>query len=249
MTITTTHPIENDLRGQRYSFVPRNALYISQDLAAAWEQLQTDWEALPPDDYLPDGGSYRFRRYGRVYFLPATGELLPLPHADYFQSRDINQVTGGIIRKFAPLLPESFDNSFLQTLIRFNFRHYPIDDAAMQTQPWQVDIHQVRIVAEPGQAGEPTPEGIHRDGAEFVTVHLAELANATGGQVTIYDNDRQPLYDLTLQASMDTYLFLDPQVLHSVTPIQSADGARPGVRSILTFDYHFWPELERPDAE
>ena len=69
--------------------------------------------------------------------------------------------------------------------------------------------HLIRVTAAAGQPGHPTPEGIHRDGAAFVTVHLAELVNARGGDVSIYDDDRELLTSFRLRREMDSYLFND----------------------------------------
>ena len=246
MPITTTHNICGDLIGQAYSLVRAREFTISTDLQAAWEALRNDYTGLPVDEHLPDGGRYRFRRWGRAYFLPATGELLPLPHIDYFQSKDYNRVTGGIVRRFAPLKPETFANPFLQALIRFNLGVFPVDEAG-KAQSWQVDIHQIRVLAGKAIQGEPTPEGVHRDGAEFVTVHLAELEGAQGGDVTIYDNEACPIAGFQLHRLLDSYFFDDSQMLHGVSPIYPEDDALEAVRSILTFDYHHRPDLKRPE--
>ncbi|OUS27783.1 hypothetical protein A9Q98_09280 [Thalassotalea sp. 42_200_T64] len=43
-------------------------------------------------------------------------------------------------------------------MIKFNFRQFPgINEKAKQ--PWNVDVHLMRIVATPDEVGEPTPEG------------------------------------------------------------------------------------------
>jgi hypothetical protein len=245
MSITTTHEITAELAAQNYSLVRASELKISPELQAALDLLLHFYETLPADEYLPNGGKYRFRRFGRFYYVPAVGEMRPLPHVDYFQSLEHNRVTGGIIRKFAPLLPQIFENEFVQGVIQFDFQQFPITEE-MRHHPWQVDVHLIRVTAQPGIVGEPTPEGIHRDGAEFVTVHLAEIENAGGGEVTIYDPQEQPVYRLKLRDIMDSYYLCDTNVLHDVTPITSEDDRRRGVRSILTLDYHYKPDLERP---
>lgn len=245
MNIVTSHDITAELNTQHYSLVRADEFTIAPELAAALDLLIHFYEALPPDEYLPAGGKYRFRRFGRYYYLPATGEMLPMPHVDYYQTLEHNKVTGGIVRKFAPLLPQIFENPFVQALVGFNLSQFPISEG-MRQHAWQVDVHLIRVIAQPGTMGEPTPEGIHRDSAEFVTVHLAEIDNAAGGEVTIYDLQQQPIYQLKLQDILDTYYLRDTDVLHGVGPIVSADNRRRGVRSILTFDYHYAPGLERP---
>ena len=244
--ITTTHNIRDELKRQGYSLVRATALSIPAELRQEWLSLSIDYADLPPDEFLPDGGRYRFRRYGRFYFLPSTEELLRLPHQDYFQDTDINQVTGGIVRKFAPLRDTTFENPFLHDMIRFDFRHFPVSDE-MKQAPWEVQVHLIRVTATAGEEGRPTPEGIHKDGAEFVTVHLAELVNADGGEVSIYDNDKNLLTSFRLNQIMDFYVFNDDILWHKADPIKPKVEAHQAVRSILTFDYHYKSELERPE--
>lgn len=247
MHITTAKDIRNELSGKGYSRINRAEIDLSKRMITDWEKLQATYPDLPLDRYLPNDGKYRFRRYGRYYFLPAEHELHPLPHVDYFQSTDINKVTGGIVRKFDPLLPEMFENLFLQELIRFDFEHFPVVDWKKQ-HAWNVDVHLIRVVASAEEDGQPTPEGIHQDGAEFVTVHLAELDNAEGGDVSIYDGQQRHIKSFRLENILDAYFFNDKALWHSAAPIKPVDPARPAVRSILTFDYHYRPELQQPES-
>lgn len=244
--ITTTHNIRGDLEQVGYSLIRATELTIPPELLQAWLSLSIDYADLPVDEYLPNNGKYRFRRYGRFYFLPSTEELHRLPHEDYFQDTDINQVTGGIVRKFAPLRDTTFENPFLHEMIRFDFRHFPVAEE-MKQQPWEVHVHLVRVTANADEDGHPTPEGIHKDGAEFVTVHLAELVNAEGGDVSIYDNDKNLLSTHRLNQIMDFYVFEDDRLWHKADPITPKDDKHQAIRSILTFDYHHKPDLEKPE--
>lgn len=244
--ISTSHDVRQELIDDGYSLVRATELTIPAELRQAWLSLSIDYADLPMDEFLPNKGKYRFRRFGRFYFDPKTEELVRLPHVDYFQSTDINKVTGGIVRKFAPLLDTTFENPFLHELIRFDFRLFPVPED-MLNAPWQVDVHLIRVTANTGENGHPTPEGIHKDGAEFVTVHLAELVNANGGDVTIYDNDKNELASYRLNQIMDFYLFNDERLWHKADPITPKDGAHQAIRSILTFDYHYSPDLQKPE--
>lgn len=239
MPITTMHPIQSEILETGYSKVLVEDLIIPSTLHNSWETLRQDYESLPPDEYLPDNGLYRYRRYDSFTFYPQTGDLTLLAHQDYFQSRDINAVTGGIVRKFAPLTETSIQNDFLHDLIRWDFANFPIHDPQMLSGQWQVDVHQILVIANVGAVGQPTPEGIHRDGAEFVTVHLAVLDNTVGGEVSIYDDDKAHLASFTLENVLDSYLFNDAILWHGVTPISSKDGIRPARRGILTFDFYY----------
>ena len=238
--ISTRRNIKHDIAKAGYGLARACDLRITDELRQAWLSLQIDYADLPADEYLPGGASYRFRRYGRFRFSPVSGALSRLPHEDYFQSAAINRVTGGYARKFAPLLDGIFANPFLQALIRFDFAQFPLDPDQM-TGDWEVHAHLIRVAARAGQPGHPTPEGIHRDGAAFVTVHLAELVNADGGDVSIYDDDRKLLTTFRLERELDSYLFHDAALWHAVAPIRPVDPAHAALRSILTFDFHHRP--------
>lgn len=239
MPITTNHNIQADISETGYSVVLADEIPMSEAMQSAWATLRQDYESLPPDDYLPTNDLYRYRRYDSFSFDAKTGNLELLPHQDYFQSRDINNVTGGIVRKFAPLTKETTENPFLHELIRFDFANFPITEPHMAQGQWKVDVHQIFVVAEVGAEGHPTPEGVHRDGAEFVTVHIAVLDNAEGGEVSIYDDDKVHLVSFTLKNVLDSYLFNDAILWHGVKPIHSKDGINPAKRGILTFDYYY----------
>lgn len=240
MTAPSPPPtIQQEIAERGYSLVKAADFALTPDLEAAWAALRADYETLPADEYLPGKRHYRFRRYDRFRFDAATGQLDVLPHEDYFQDTTINHVTGGIVRKFAPLLPATLTNPFLHWLIRHDFAQFPLRTPEQARGIWQVDVHEILVKAAPHSDAHPTPEGVHRDGAEFVTVHLAALDNAAGGLVTVYDDDKQPLQHFQLQRILDSYLFDDARLWHGVTPIVSADGINAGVRGILTFDYHY----------
>ncbi|MEO1288644.1 MAG: 2OG-Fe dioxygenase family protein, partial [Chloroflexota bacterium] len=156
--IAITRSIKSEIRDKGYSLVLAET--ISVTLLDDWQRLLSDYDNLPRDAYLPDNGLYRYRRYDSFYFHPASGDLVLMPHTDYFQSRNINHVTGGMVRKFAPLTEETRGNPFLHELIRFDFETFPLDNEAWANESWQVDVHQIYVVADVGAEGHPTPEGV-----------------------------------------------------------------------------------------
>lgn len=237
--ISAAKDIKSDIEQCGYSLLRASDLHISDELRQSWLSLTIDYADLPADEYLPGGARYRFRRYGRFRFSPSDGALTRLPHEDYFQRAEINSVTGGIIRKFAPLLDTTFGNRFLHELIRFNFAQFPIEVDAQLREDWEVHAHLIRVTADFRGQGHPTPEGIHRDGAAFVTVHLAELVNARGGEVSIYNDERKLLTAFRLENVLDSYLFDDRKLWHAAEPIRPATPEYGAIRSILTFDFHF----------
>src|SRR5260370_14117947 len=108
-----------------------------------------------------------------------------------------------MVRDFAPLLPDTVHNPFLYALVRCTFACLPVT-VDKQGHSWEVRIHQIRIVASTDQPGEPAPEGIHQDGTDYLTFHLVRRHNVVGGQSTIYDLDRKPIQEYTLQETFDS---------------------------------------------
>jgi hypothetical protein len=197
------------------------------------------------DPYLKHGANFRLRRYGRYSWSPASSALLVLPHQPYFQSSSENSYAGGIVREFAPLLPETVHNPFLAALVRCTFACLPVS-RERQRQTWEVRIHQIRIAATRDEPGQPAPEGIHQDGTDFLTLHLVHRRNVIGGESTIYNLDRKPIQSLTLREALDSLILEDPRIMHGVTPIHSADGRTTGTRDLLGIDFLYDPTLEPP---
>ncbi|MGH8546981.1 MAG: 2OG-Fe dioxygenase family protein, partial [Gammaproteobacteria bacterium] len=227
-----------------YSFALDNAICLSPDMEGHWEELRGDWNHLPADACLKDSGRYRFRRYDRFFFRPVSGDLRPLPHTAFFQGKGFNKLHGGIKREFAALRKLTFDNIFLRELIKFDFSQFSPKSTTMQ-KPWEVGIHEIRIVAEPAAAGKPTPEGPHRDGYKFIAMHLIRRQNILGGVTTICDKRKQPLQALTLLDPLDSVYVEDSRVIHDVTPIYSEKNNVPGIRDMLIVTYDYHPRLER----
>jgi hypothetical protein len=236
--------MRRDLVGQGFAWIPRAAWSIGPQLEPHWQCLCGDWDHLEPDRYLEHGAKFRLRRYGRYRWSPADDELAALPHQPYWQPEDENAYAGGIVREFAPLLPDTIHNPFVHALVRTTFACLPVA-GARQGKTWEVRIHQIRIVASPGEPGLPAPEGIHQDGTDFLTLHLVRRQNIVGGETTIYDLDRKPIQRCTLREPLDSMILEDPRIMHGVTPVNPADGRTVGTRDLLGVDFICSPHLQR----
>ena len=216
-------------------------------LEDAWQKLTDDWMHLETDAYMADGGRYRLRRFGRFFFVPATSELLRLPHATVFQSRYVNNFAGGIHRNFAPLRDATFENPLLLALVRFDFSCFEVAEPARLSAPWEVWIHQIRIRTDDDTAVLPAPEGIHHDGHDFIAMHLVKRQNVRGGRSTLYDNAKKEVHSCMLENPLDTIYANDHQVMHAVEPIRPAVKGLPAERDILIIDFDHRPGLARTD--
>ena len=50
---------------------------------------------------------------------------------------------------------------------------------------WHIEVHQFRIEARAERGGQPTPEGTHRDGVDYVLVLLVGRRNIASGVTTV----------------------------------------------------------------
>jgi hypothetical protein len=240
--LTIDQDVRRDIATRGFAWIPRAAWSVRPGLVPHWRRLIRDWDHLEPDRYLVAGATFRRRRYGRYRWSPAAGTLLALPHETYFQPATENVYAGGVRRDFAPLLPETVENTFLAALIRRTFACLPLAEERRHLA-WEVRIHQIRVVATVEQAGQPAPEGIHQDGTDFLTLHLVRRQNVIGGKTTIYDLDRRPIRSHTMREALDSLILEDPRIMHGVTPVHPADGRTEGVRDLLGIDFICSPSV------
>ena len=71
------------------------------------------------------------------------------------------------------------------------------------TRDWDIQVHQFRIEARSGAAGQPTPEGMHRDGVDYVLVLLVGRRNIQSGVTSIEGTDGRNLGSFTLAEPCD----------------------------------------------
>ncbi len=89
--------------------------------------------------------------------------------------------------------------------------------ADLRPETWHVEMHQFRIEARPDIEGQPTPEGLHRDGVDWVLVLLVRRENVASGETNITDLQRALVSSFTLTDPMDAALVDDGRVYHGVT--------------------------------
>jgi hypothetical protein len=203
------------LRAQGYAVLSPQGL---SELAAcplnALDALRPDWNDLPPDAYLKDGGRYRRRRHS--CFVVASGELTAAPHRAHWQPVEYNALHGGMQRWFEPMLPHSVAAPAWQQLL-VALGH--LCSALKGEQPWYVEAHQFRIDTTDG-IGRPTPEGAHRDGVDFVAVLLVGRESVKGGETRVFEAQGPNGQRFTMTEPWTMLLLDDERVIHESTPIQ-----------------------------
>jgi hypothetical protein len=208
---------------------------------ADWPAFAASWNRLELDRYMADGGRYRRRRHA-VYAAAAGGAIVRAPRQPHYQSRDYNALNGGIARWFEPIDPAIGAGPTMTTILAFSralFERLAGPDA------WHVEVHQFRIEARAEEQGRPTPEGVHRDGVDYVLVLLVDRANIASGTTTVHALDGDELGAFTLSAPLDAALLDDARVAHGVTAIEPVETDRPAHRDVLVVTWR----RRRPDAK
>ena len=199
-----------------------------------WESFAASWNALEIDRYMADGGQYRRRRHA-VFGAQPGSSIERLPHQPHYQALEYNPVHGGIARWYEPITPEIAAGATLQTALAFCRRLF--EALAGRVPPWRIEIHQFRIEARAGATGRPTPEGLHRDGVDYVLVLLVNRRNIASGTTSIHSLDGRSLGQFTLTDPLDAALVDDSRVAHGVTPVEAFDPAQPAYRDVLVVTF------------
>jgi len=206
---------------------------IGPDAGAGFAALSASWDHLDTDTYMADGGRYRRRRYA---CLAVDGDtVIRQPHRPHFQTRDYNRLNGGVDRWFTPIADAVAANPlFLRLAAAFGGM---FDGASGAARRWLVEAHQFRIEADPAHPGLPTPEGMHRDGVDWVAVCLIGRTNVAGGVTAVADAEGRALGSFTLTEPLDTVVLDDHRVWHGVTPVVPEHAGVPAHRDVLVLTY------------
>jgi len=195
-----------------------------------WTAFTDSWNHLELDTHMADGGRYRRRRHA-VYSAKANAPIVREKHQPHFQAIDYNPLNGGVARWFEPIDPAIGNGSSMTTIL--GFCRALFESLASATPAWRIETHQFRIEARSGEEGRPTPEGLHRDGVDYVLVLLVGRRNIASGVTSINRLDGQPLGHFTLTDPFDSALVDDTRVAHGVTPVEAIDPAQPAYRDVL----------------
>lgn len=203
-----------------------------------WNRFADSWNGLAVDTYLAATGRQRRRRHCVFSAAPAE-PVRPEPHQPHYQSLHYNQLQGDIERWFEPVRPEAATSDSLATVIGFSRAVF--ERVAGASPRWHIEVHQFRIEPHPDQPGEPTPEGMHRDGVDYVLVLLVDRANIARGTTSIHADDGRELGSFTLAQPLDAALVEDARVFHGVTAVTPLDPAMPAHRDVLVVTFRATP--------
>jgi hypothetical protein len=233
-----TEAISHKLTNKSFVFLSAHETYAmlfneTPDLQEAWRGFQDSWNRLQQDTFMADGGKYRFRRHA-VYQLKKHERLVsPTAYRPHYQSLDHNGLNGGVARYFSPIEPETCNNPVLintLAMCRDIFCQYYAECN------WYIEVHQFRIETCSGTA-LPTPEGVHRDGVNFVFMMMINRQQVSGGSTLLYDQAGVLLHQQTLKDAMETAFINDERIYHGVSPVIPKTPGSYGYRDMLVITF------------
>lgn len=199
-----------------------------------WPAFAESWNHLELDTHLPDGHRYRRRRHATLSARSGATAFRVEPHQPHYQDLEYNPLLGGVERWFEPMRPEILAGRAFRAVLAFCTRLF---GGFRPGADWHIECHQFRIEARTGAAGQPTPEGVHRDGVDYVLVMLVNRANIESGTTTVHDAAGRLLGSFTLVEALDCALVDDTRVRHGVTAVHPIEASRPAFRDVLVVTF------------
>ena len=237
LTSATCDAVHTAVEQSGFTFVEgaaMGAILLPFGALTDWSAFAQSWNRLELDTYMADGGRYRRRRHA-MFSVTASGITVRKPHGPHYQSLDYNPIHGGVERWFEPVEDAIGAGPSLSTILAFCGSTF--GGLAPTTSEWHVEVHQFRIEARPLESGRPTPEGLHRDGVDYVLVLLVDRQNIASGVTTIHGQGGALLGQFTLTAPFDAAIVDDHRVAHGVTPVQPIDTTLPAYRDVLVVTF------------
>lgn len=235
MTITTLSPAYTDpsdlaeaLKRSGYGVLSPAGLaaYTGQP---DFELPAAEWNDLPPDHFLKDGGRYRRRRHS--CFIVDDDTLTQVPHRAHYQPLSYNALHGGMHRMFEPIGQATLQSASWPRLLLAIAKTC---SKIRGDRRWHVEAHQFRIDTNNG-LGRPTPEGAHRDGVDFVAILLVAREHVSGGESRIFEAEGPHGQRFTLSEPWTLLLLDDLRVIHESTPIRPTQDGGHRDTLVLTF--------------
>lgn len=103
----------------------------------------------------------------------------------------------------------------------------------------QINVNQIRVVANGEYRGVTVPEGPHRDGHEYSVIAVVRRENVAGGETQVIDPiTNQVIHRQTLEENQ-AIIIDDERYIHYATDIEPATGDS-GYRDIWVVEINRW---------
>ncbi len=238
MYITTLTNLNKNLV-KKLKYIDTNNLYTKLNISDLGinmndlSKLKLSYNNLPIDSDYPDKLTVptRYRRHCRFNINITDNNIhIKQNHCNKFKQNvtDFRNNT----REFKPIEQSTIDNYFVGLISQIiSLSHYfnPI------IKKYILDIHQVRLLSFQDISSDNSPEGIHKDGADYIiSAMIINKHNIYNDTSLIYDKNKSEIYRCNLDVG--DFIFQDDVNLwHDILPIKSCKNYI-GYRDILGFD-------------
>lgn len=154
-----------------------------------------------------------------------------LPKRKYVQSADYIKLAeaGGVPRHREQIVGDP------TALVAAVLNQLPVDLSDM----FQINVNQIRVIANTDYQGITVSEGPHRDGHEFSVIAVGRRNNIKGGETQVIDpKTREILFRTTLDENQ-AILLDDERFIHYATDIEPEEGDV-GYRDIWVIEINRW---------
>jgi hypothetical protein len=193
-------------------------------------EFRSAWDGLGLDKFMADCGAYRTRSLASFEIGNPGGSFertAPRPH---FQALEFNTLNGGVERYYDQTADSVIKSAICQTIL--NALRF-VAELYWPYRRWFIEFHQFRIKATTEEIGQPTPEGIHRDGVALGFIMLVNRVNIAGGTTTITNGCGETLAEFTLTEPFECMLLDDAAVRHGASAVTPLDPSKPAYRDTV----------------
>lgn len=189
------------------------------------EALVGSFELLPVDKYLRSGA--RRRRFS--WFAGSPQNPVRLPHKLFYQTEKY-EGRPDIHREYDEIDTSVFSHSSFRNILEC---FVTVTKVNMANTP--IEVHQIRVSCGDHIQGNPSPEGVHRDGCHFLGIFVVNRQGVEGGENSIHlTKEGDPIFQETLTPGQ--FLFCDDEmVMHHAAPVTLAKGHQLAHRDIFVF--------------
>lgn len=177
------------------------------------EQLAPSFFNLPENQY--KDGYYRLRRYSVFTF--SGHKVNKLPYRTFKQSSELNKFQGDIEREYPDIEASCYQSEGFQEMFA---QFYANAELAEDTE---VEVHQLRMRAQPNQTISIAPEGVHQDGFNRIGMFFVNYENLTGGELYVHETQTsKPMLDYRFKNG-EFMVLNDAQFWHSANEATATD--------------------------
>lgn len=207
--------------------------YCVIDTPLPSKEVEESFNNMPRDEHSPS----RLRKIRLTQYFGYCEEgswvFAPLPQRKYVQSADYIKLAeaGGVARHREKLEvdPSPLMASVLDSL--------PVDREGM----FQINVNQIRVIANAEFDGVTVPEGPHRDGHKYSVICVAKRHNVKGGETQVMAPDSKEILFRTTLGENQAILIDDERFIHYATNIEPGQGDM-GYRDIWVIEINPWSE-------